>query len=182
MMEPSSPPPWHTWVRGSQQGDGLSQRRLFDHFLPMVMGIALRYTGTHPDACDVAQETFIKAFRQLPQLRDVEGFPAWLKKITVHAAIDFLRTRRRFQPIETVEHQLPDDSDRTFHSRQEAIMQCLAALPEGYRMVLNLYDIEGYSHREIAQRLGISEGTSRSQLAKARRMMQQLLKKRGIER
>ncbi len=148
----------------------------------MVMAVAMRYMGTYPDACDVAQEAFIRAFQRLSELRDVEGFPAWLRKITVNVAIDALRARRRFQPLDAVDCRPASSAADEFHSDAEAILACMAALPEGYRLVLNLYDVEGYSHREIAEKLGISEGTSRSQLAKARRMMQQLLKQRGIER
>ncbi len=171
--------PWQEWVAGCRRGDRRCQRRLFDHFLPMVMGVAMRYTASYADACDVAQETFIKVFGKIHTLRDPDGFPAWLRRITARTAIDFLRTRRRFEPIDALpDHPVEPPPDASSH---EAIAQCMAALPTGYRTVLNLYDIEGYSHREIAEMLGISENTSRSQLAKARKMMQQLLRRYGIE-
>ncbi len=170
--------PWQKWVDGCRNGDRHCQRHLFEHFLPMVMGVALRYTASYEDACDVAQETFIKVFEKVGNLRDVESFPAWLRRTAVHTAIDFLRGRRRFEVLS--EGQEGPVHETVFDSHAHIIAKCLATLPDGYRTILNLYDIEGYSHHEIAQMLNISEGTSRSQLAKARKMMQRLLKQHGI--
>ena len=170
-----------------QRGNAFAQRRLYDQYVHRFHRICLRYVKHEADAEDVLMTAFLAIFRHLATFsyRDDNGFEAWMRRIVVNEALQCLRANRSmplFQHNELPEEApaatpLPDaDLDA------EQIYDLICELPPGYRTVFNLYAIEGYSHREIAEQLGISENTSKSQLSKARALLQRWLSNHGYER
>ncbi|GAB3772553.1 sigma-70 family RNA polymerase sigma factor [Spirosoma horti] len=173
-------------VEQCQQGNAFAQKRLFDQFANRLFRVSLRYVRHEPEAEEVLMNGFLKAFRGIGDFsyRDDNGLEAWLRRIVVNEALQFLRANKHlplFRADEETESQpdpapLPDaglDAERIYALIRE--------LPTGYRTVFNLYAIEGYTHREIADQLRISENTSKSQLSKARALLQTWLTKHGYE-
>jgi len=138
---------------------------LYERHTPRVFQVAWRILGGNAhEAEDVVQETWIRAIATLDSWRNGEAFGAWLRGITAHVAIDLLRRQRRLVIDADVEPVVPEQL-----SEQIDLETAIGALPPGYRAVLVLHDVEGFTHEEIAQRLGITAGTSKGQLFKARR-------------
>ena len=172
--------------RGCKQGIASAQRELFDRYSPQLMAVIYRYVGDDDDAKDVLQETFISAFASIQRFTwEGEGsLRAWLNRIAVNMSLNFLREKKRLsasaQPVEALGDP-PDEHDGA--TAQEVngidagtIMEMVAELPDGYRTVFNLYCLEGYSHQQIAEQLGISEKTSSSQLARAKALLARKIK------
>jgi RNA polymerase sigma-70 factor (ECF subfamily) len=158
-----------------RQGKRSAQQALYDRYAGTMKAVCLRYVGQEFDAEDVLVSGFMKAFDKMGQYGGQGSLEGWLRRIMVNEALMFLRKAKRLpQAVEeaALEIEAPVVEADAAHDA-EALMAMVQALPDGYRTVFNLYAIEGYSHAEIAERLGISEGTSKSQLSKAR----QLLKK-----
>ncbi len=143
-----------------------------------MKGICLRYAHHVDDAEDILQESFIRVFKKLDTYKDNGKLPQWIKTIVIHSAIEYYRKRQTRQKyyddygnhVETKE--LESQLDKL--SLDEILLK-VQRLAEGYRMVFNLYMIEGYNHREIGELLGISENTSKSQLSRARKLMQEMI-------
>lgn len=151
----------------------------------MVYGVALRYLRCRDDAEDVVQETFIKAFTNYDQYDASKPFEPWLKRIAINSALMYIRKNYRFKLIEN-ERELDaafrdtiEEEHETTLTRQD-LVNILQELPNGYRMVFNLYAIDGLTHQEIAEYLEITESTSRSQLLKARKMLKGILERKMI--
>jgi RNA polymerase sigma-70 factor (ECF subfamily) len=150
--------------------------RLYDKYSPVLFGICLRYGADRSVAEDMLQESFMTIFSKIEGYRFEGSFEGWLKRITVNTAINILRKRNkhlhlRFDNDVYFEPSSTEVSPVDRMSEQE-ILKCIQELPLGYRTVFNMYVIEGYKHKEIAECLGISENTSRTQLAKARKALQ----------
>lgn len=155
-----------------------SQQMLYDYFSPKMFGICLRYAHDYHSAEDILQEGFIKVFNNIDRFRGDGSFEGWIKRIFINASIEYYR--------KSVNHNGHTELDKaTFGQVREQAVENLAKedllklvqkLSPGYRTVFNLYIIEGYPHKEIAKMLGISEGTSKSQLARARVILQKMLK------
>ena len=130
------------------------------------------------------QETFLKVFQNLKKVKEAEALPGWIKKIAVNTCLDHLRLDKIswIAPVEGVEKEDPSYSEFLDRFSAEIIVQLINELPEGYRAVLNLYIVDGYSHKEISEKLKIGESTSRSQLTYAKRLLKEKLKKLGIEK
>jgi RNA polymerase sigma factor (sigma-70 family) len=167
-----------------RRGEETAQHRLYNLLAYQLMGVCLRYCPSRADAEDALQNAFVRIFTRLEQYRGDGPFEAWARRVTVHTALHAVEQQRRhashlsFDPEDEADPaaQLPSADPLAFESMAAAdLLQQLAALPPGYRTVLNLYAIEGYTHPEIAQLLGISEGTSKSQLARARHLLAQRL-------
>jgi RNA polymerase sigma factor (sigma-70 family) len=173
-------------VEQCQKGNAFAQKRLFDQFVNRLFRVSLRYVRNESDAEEVLMNGFLKAFRSIGGFtyRDDNGLEAWLRRIVVNEALQHLRANRNlplFQADELAEIQpdtgpLPDSM-----LDAERIHRLIVELPPGYRTVFNLYVIEGYTHREIADQLRISENTSKSQLSKARALLQTWLIQYGYE-
>jgi RNA polymerase sigma factor (sigma-70 family) len=168
-----------------QQGDSKSQRELFDHFQAKVMGICRRFTKNKTEAEDVAQESFIRVFNNIQQVKDAAHLESWIRKVTINTAVDYYKRNKR--------HEHADEKNGFNHKDGEydlilsnftdqMIVNIINQLPDGYRMVFNLNVVEGYSHAEIAVILNISESTSRSQLNRARQILKSKLQPLGIIR
>ena len=162
-------------VAACLQNKAAAQKQLYEAFAPQMMGVCYRYTRSMDEASDVLQEGFVRVFRNLQHWKGDGELGAWIRKIMVNTALNWIRQHRKIQWVE--EQQIPDTHAQyhtptpldSLQARQLADM--IRQLPPGYQTVFNLHAIEGYTHVEIGQLLGISEGTSRSQYLRARRLM-----------
>ena len=152
-----------------------AQKQLYDTYAPQMMGVCYRYTRQADEASDVLQEGFIKVFTNLQQWKGDGDLGAWIRRIMVNTALNWLRDRRHMQWVqeEAIAEDFASDTVHTPVDQLEArqLADLIRQLPAGYQTIFNLHAIEGYSHVEIAQLLGISEGTSRSQYLRARRQL-----------
>lgn len=135
-------------------------------------------------ASDVFQDAFIKIFKRIDQVKNEDALPGWVRRITINTALDHIKMIRYDDRIEDAGHELSDHfySDLLDKLSVEVILEAVNRLSEGYRIVFNMNVIDGCSHKEIAQYLGISEGTSRSQLSHAKRLLKGYLNELGIKR
>ena len=167
------------------KNDEQAHRIFFDRFSGTMMGIALRYMKDEQLANDVLQETFIKAFDNLGKFKQDGSLEGWMKRITVNTALDLLRKERKFKfnsEIEKESYGIAEPSSTIDALQADDLMAIIQSLPDGYRTVFNLYAIEGYSHKEIADMLKITESTSKSQYSRAKSLLRATLEKYGIER
>ncbi|TAF55905.1 MAG: sigma-70 family RNA polymerase sigma factor [Sphingobacteriia bacterium] len=148
-----------------------------------VLGVCYRYAHSKEDAEDMLQEGFIKVFTQIQSFQHKGAFEGWVRKIMVHTCINFLKKNKKFQEQVALENAgALEMREETLPSLMQArqIVECIRLLPMGYRTVLNLYALEGYSHKEIGHMLDIEESTSRSQYTRAKVMLEQILVKKKI--
>ncbi|MBA3663585.1 MAG: RNA polymerase sigma factor [Bacteroidetes bacterium] len=153
---------------------------LYDALSSKMFYVCLRYCRTRDDAEDVLQEGFIKVFKNLPGFKKEGSFEGWVRRIMVNCAIDHIRKQKEakiFDDIERVAINHESDFVADNRLKEKELMALIKTLPLGYQTVFNLYVIEGYSHIEIAGMLNISEGTSKSQLSKAKEQLRYLLQK-----
>jgi len=172
--------------RGCKRGKANAQRELFDRYSPQLMATIYRYVGNDDDAQDVLQDSFVKAYTMISRFEwEGEGsLKAWLTRIAVNTSLNHLRSKKRLSNS-TIEidslSEPPDSYDDTSAAEVNGIdintiLDMVAQLPDGYRTVFNLYCLDGYSHKEIAEQLGISEKTSSSQLARAKSLLARKIK------
>jgi len=170
-------------LHGCQQNNARYQTAFYHRYKGRLMGICRRYARTTAEAEDILQEAFIKIFRSITEIRNPEAIGAWMKRIVTHTAINYYRSGIQYQQTADYE-ELTHSNDAYWqlmdHLSTEEILTLIHSLPDGYRMVFNLYVIDGYDHAEIAQLASISENTSRSQLFKARELLKKKLKELGI--
>ena len=164
-------------VKALRQGDPKAQRQLYDRYAPRMLGVCIRYVSDPMTAEDVLVEGFMKVFDKIGQFKSEGSFEGWMRRIMVNEALGYLRQRKRIQEVAILDEaqQVVDNSLADEALETEEMLQMIATLPIGYRTVFNLYAIEGYAHAEIAEKLGITESTSKSQLHRARAMLQQLV-------
>ena len=155
-------------------GDRQAQERFYNQYKGRMMAVCVRYMSDKDLAADVFQEAFIKAFRLLPKWRGEGPLEAWLRKIIVSTALNELRKKKMISLEEVNDGFVlsPQFNSAIDHLSEQELLKLVAALPQGYRTVFNLYVMEGFDHKEIAALLGISDNTSRTQLLKARVMLQ----------
>ncbi len=163
------------------QQDRTAQKALYLRYADMMMAVCYRFTKNNVDAEDVMQEGFVRVFRFLSQYRKEGELGAWIRKIMVHTALNQLKKQERHRKVDIVEdkyipkQEITADAISTLEAKDLAAM--IRTLPTGYQTVFNLYAIEGYSHLEIASMMGIAEGTSRSQYARARKILADAISK-----
>lgn len=168
-------------IQGCIRQDRKAQQALYEQFAPLVTGICRRYLKREEDAEDVLVETMFKVFNRLPDFKGEGSFEGWIRRIAVNEALMFLRKNNRIGTSETLlDFDLPTQTTVVDTLSMNDILNALDKLPDGYRTVFNLYVIEGYKHREIADLLGVSINTSKSQLVMAKERMQTALKKIGF--
>ncbi len=162
-----------TIVDGCLKEKRSAQQMLYKHYAGLMFGICLRYTGNRADAEDVLQDGFLKIFTNISRFRNEGSFEGWMKRIMVNTALNFLRQRNKNQFIVQLTDidDVIDEIDTEVDIKPHELMDLVKALPEGARMVFNLFAIEAYSHKEISEMLGISIGTSKSQLSRARKII-----------
>ncbi|CAG5069092.1 hypothetical protein DYBT9623_01827 [Dyadobacter sp. CECT 9623] len=162
-------------IYAAQQQDAYAQRQIFDCYGRILFRLAKRYLADVPKTEDAVSESFYIIFKKLGncQFEAVPPFELWIKKIVVNECLHILRKEKRMELLtEQDQENYAIDTDTIEHLTAEEIFKLIESLPAGYRTVFNLYEIEGYPHAEIAQMLGISAGTSKSQLSKAKNMLQ----------
>lgn len=151
------------------------QEELYNRFAGKMYAVCLRYANNAEDAQDLLQEGFIKVFRNLHRFRAEGSFEGWIRRVFINSSIEHLRKKSlQVSKVTDKEESTIEDGDITALDSlaEQDIINLIQELSPGYRTVFNLYVIEGYSHKEIAEQLGISEGTSKSQLARARSILQ----------
>ena len=171
-------------VKECLKGKPVAQRQFYDRFAPAMLAVCYRYTKAMADAEDVLQEGFVKAFRNLQQYKGEGEVGAWLRRIMVTTAINFLKKNSRYQSeLVFGDEHLHAISSYQPHVSLEAkeLADLIRQLPSGYQTIFNLHAVEGYSHVEIGKILGIQEGTSRSQYARARALLIQWIEQRNQE-
>ena len=159
--------------------------KLYEEHSSYMYGICLRYTKNTDDAQDVLQDGFIKVYNALDSFKGESKIKTWMSRIMVNTAINHYRKKSALNTYSAEENEVEvlkfDKTDVINKMSADELLELIKLLPEGYSLVFNLYVIEGYKHREIAEMLDITEGTSKSQLSKARNKLQELLKdKLGI--
>lgn len=164
-------------VKGCIEGDRKMQQQLYERFAPKMFGICLRYAGGVEEAEDILQEGFIKVFKKIASFRGEGSFEGWVRKIFVNTAIEHFRKKAYLQPITEREEDTVDGKHLTVLDTlaEKDIISLVQKLSPGYRTVFNLYIVEGYTHKEIAEILRISEGTSKSQLSRAKTILQEMV-------
>ena len=171
-------------VKGCLKGDQLYQKTLFDKFSPRMLGIAERYSKNSDEAHDILQETFIKVFNNLNKYKHNGSLEGWVRKICVNSSLDYLRRTRKLKlndDVEELEYKLESQQTNVLQDlAAEDLMGILNELPEGYKAVFNLFVIDGYSHKEIAEQLEISVNTSKSQFSRARALLRKIITEKGL--
>ena len=172
----------HLLVKRCLKGKASAQHMLYDRFKGRLFGLCLRYADSEEEALDLLQEGFIKIFRDLHQFRGDGPLEAWMRRVVVNSAISRLRKKKWIREADFDWDQLPDQVEEAFQERMDAeeLILLIQRLPKGFRTVFNLYAVEGYSHQEIAQFLGIAESTSRSQYQRARKTLQEWIRKQEM--
>ncbi|HSJ12904.1 MAG TPA: sigma-70 family RNA polymerase sigma factor [Longimicrobiales bacterium] len=164
-------------IRLAQEGDGAAMRELYNRYSPRVFAVVRRLAGDDALAEDWAQEAWVRAFRALPRFRGESRFSTWLHRIAVNSALHGRRWRQRRVSNEVALPLAPEQATRPEQTvLRLSIQRALDTLPEGMRQVVVLHDVEGYTHEEIGAELGITAGTSKSQLFKARAKLRRLLR------
>lgn len=167
-------------IQGCKNQSRSAQKALYDHFSPVMFGVCKRYCKNREDAEDVLVNGLFKAINNIHQFSEQGSFEGWIRRIVVNEALMFLRKRRKIT-IEIEEYHVNGSTGSTIEDELAAqdILELLEQLPIGYRTVFNMYVLDGLKHREIAEALGISINTSKSQLILAKKRMQDLLAKRA---
>ncbi len=171
--------PENDLISGCIEGNRRMQEELYRRFSPRMYAVCLRYAGSSDEAEDILQEGFIKIFKKLDSFRGDGSFEGWIRRIFVNTAIEHFRRKRYLQPVtEKEENTLEGKSLSALDGLAEKdILELVRQLSPGYRTVFNMYVVEGYTHKEIGDILGISEGTSKSQLSRAKVILQDMVKK-----
>jgi len=171
-------------IRLAGNGDRKSQKLIFESLYGKMMAVCLRYTNNQDEAKDILQEGFLKVFAQLQKYTLKGSFEGWVRRIMANTSIDYYRKRKRDKLVYSEDDYLYDiaqdpheNEPQEYKVDPKRIIAELQELSPAYRMVFNLYVIEGYSHKEIASKLGVSEGTSKSNLSKAKVNLKKRLEK-----
>jgi RNA polymerase sigma-70 factor (ECF subfamily) len=161
-------------IRGCLSGDSRMQEALYNRFAPKMYAVCLRYSNNADDAQDLLQEGFVKIFKNLDRFRAEGSFEGWVRRVFVNTSIEHYRKKVNLTSTSEREEALIEDSSVNALDKlaEKDIIALVQQLSPGYRAVFNMYAIEGYSHKEIGTILGISEGTSKSQLARAKGILQ----------
>ncbi|MFM2360500.1 MAG: hypothetical protein RLY16_2493 [Bacteroidota bacterium] len=170
-------------LAGCIRNNAASQDALYHRFSPRMFGVCYRFAKNREDAEDMLQEGFIRVFTQIHQYRNEGSLEGWIRRIIVHTCINVLKKNKKFADTVDISeaHGLVIRAENVPAILQaKEIVDCIRLLPLGYRTVLNLYAIEGYSHKEIGQMLDIEESTSRSQYTRAKALLEDVLIKKQI--
>lgn len=171
-------------IKAAKKGNRNAQRLLYDQFKISLFSICLRYSRDHSEAEDILQEGFINIFKDLHQFTEQGNIEGWMRRVMVNTALRYLRKWKR-----DWQHSTTQDYKETFHSQEivfqklgmEELTRFIQQLPEGYKVVFNLFVVEGYSHKEIAELMGISINTSKTQLFKAKATLRKHLEKQLLK-
>jgi RNA polymerase sigma factor (sigma-70 family) len=169
--------------QGCLNNQAAAQRELYSRYSPKMLAVCYRFAHKREDAEDMLQEGFIKVFSQIHTFQNKGAFEGWIRRIMVHTCINNLKKNKRFNESVDIAYansvQVREESVPSVVQAKQ-IVECIRMLPMGYRTVLNLYAIEGYSHKEIAEMLDIEESTSRSQYTRSKQMLEEILIRKKI--
>lgn len=172
-----------TIIAGCLQNDAAAQREMYNRYSPKMLSVCYRFAHNKEDAEDMLQEGFIKIFTQIHTFQNKGAFEGWVRRIIVHTCINFLKKHKKFSDnVELTYANALYVKEETMPSIMQAkqVIECIRLLPIGYKTVLNLYAIEGFSHKEIGEMLDIQESTSRSQYTRAKTLLESVLIKKRI--
>jgi RNA polymerase sigma-70 factor (ECF subfamily) len=164
-------------VKGCQEGNQQSQRELYERYSGLMYSICFRYVNDSSQAEDLMISGFMKIFKHIGQFKGLGSFEGWMKRIIVNDALAYIRKNKSLYlkvDVEQIDFE-PDYQMLSNHLEAEDLLKLVEELPTGYKTIFNLYAIEGYTHKEIGEMLGISINTSKSQLSRARVILQQKL-------
>lgn len=171
-------------ITGCLRNDAAAQQELYYRYSPRMLSVCYRYARNREDAEDMLQEGFIKVFTQIHQFEHRGALEGWIRRIIVHTCINHLKKSKKFSESVDLIHasSIPAGNSDNIPAILQAkqVVECIRLLPIGYRTVLNLYAIEGFSHKEIATILEIEESTSRSQFTRAKVLLEDILVKKKI--
>lgn len=166
-------------IKGCIRQDRVYQKYLYETYASRMLGVCMRYARDKAEAEDMLQEGFVKVFQNISRFEHKGSFEGWIRRIMVFTAINYYKYRsRKFQEdLDAEPNDAPYSDDILDQITVKEILALIQQMPDGYRLIFNLFAIEGYSHKEIAEQLGIAVGTSKSQYARARAMMRSLVSK-----
>lgn len=170
-------------LAGSIKNNAVAQEVFYNRFSPKMLGVCYRFAKNREDAEDMLQEGFIKVFSQLQQFRNEGSLEGWIRRIMVHTCINTLKKNKKFTDSVELIHANTlmvkyDMIPAIMQAKQ--VIECIRMLPLGYRTVLNLFALEGFSHKEIGELLEVGESTSRSQYTRAKAMLEEILVSKNI--
>jgi RNA polymerase sigma-70 factor (ECF subfamily) len=165
-------------VQGCIANNALAQKHLYDKFSRKMMGVCLRYCDNTEEAEDVLQNGFVTVFQKIESYKGTGSLEGWIRKVMVNTALTNIRKNKNLKlniELDSVEYMLPSANHITQSIAAKDLLKIIQTLPTGFKTVFNLYAIEGYSHKEIGDMLGITEGTSKSQYSRAKAYLQKLI-------
>ena len=168
-------------IESCKKGDRVAQKAMYDRLAPRMFPVCIRYTGDRSVAEDILQEGFVTLFTKLGNFKGDGSFEGWARRIFVTAALMYLRKKdalRMSDDLEAARGLKAETTSQVENIGYKELMDLVMSLPTGFRTIFNMYAVEGYSHREIAETLGISEVTSRSQFSRAKAILQRKIKER----
>jgi RNA polymerase sigma-70 factor (ECF subfamily) len=170
-------------LKGCLKNNATAQKELYNRYSARMLSVCYRFAHNREDAEDMLQEGFIKVFSQIHTFENRGSFEGWIRRIIVHTCINILKKNKKFNESVDIIHatsvQVREESIPAIIQAKQ-VVECIRLLPIGYRTVLNLYAIEGYAHKEIAEMLEIEESTSRSQYTRAKAMLEDILVRKKI--
>lgn len=172
-------------VKDCLKNNRIAQNKLYKHFSGQMMGLCMRYSSCKADAEDILQEGFFQVFRDLKQYKKEAPLGGWIRKVIIHTALRQLRKKKNLYPmleIENVQDRISGAAEIYSKLGRDELLVLIQELPTGARTVFNLFAVEAFSHQEIAELLGISEGTSKSQFARAKKLLKEKMQNLKIQR
>ena len=170
-------------IDGCKARNPLSQRQLYEKYSRKMMGVCLRYTNNRDEAEDVLQDGFVKVFEKINSFQSQGSFEGWLRRIFVNTSLDNIRKNKEnnlLADIDQVGYGLDSGSSVESDMNAEELLKILNGIPAGYKVVFNMFVIEGYSHKEIAEELGVSESTSKTQFLRAKAYLLKVMQKQKM--
>ncbi len=175
----------HKLIDECLAGKSIFQQKLFEMFAPKMLGVCLRYMKSTQEAEDMLQDGFVKVFGKLSDFERTGSLEGWIRRIMVNTCLDQIRKNAKFAnsaDLKDVEFKLENQNFMLENLAAQDLMTMINEMPQGYKVVFNMFAIEGYSHKEIGDLLGISENTSKSQYSRARAFLREKLELQDVER
>ncbi len=170
-------------LQACKKGNTRAQEALYHRYKAKLFGVCLRYADSYQEAEDFLQDGFIQIYKDIYQFKPFGSLEGWLRRVVVNVALQHIRKKKRLfstTDITPFENYFQGRDDPWTDLCAKNLVRMIQSLPDGYRTVFNLYVIEGYSHQEIADKLNISEGTSKSQLSRAKAVLREMIKKNMV--
>lgn len=170
-------------IKKCLDGNARAQKLLYEQFGPKLMGVCFRYATSGEEAQDLLQDGFIKIFEKLDKYSGIGSFEGWMRRIIVNTALDNIRKNKKFllhTDIDDADYKIPSNDFIEERLAAQDLLKILQSIPLGYKTIFNLYAIEGYSHKEIAEQLNITTSTSKSQYSRAKALLRDKITKLNL--